>query len=39
VRAADGTDWLHYYGRVPPYSVVLLQLPEIALTEYEPVDY
>jgi len=39
VRAADGTHWLHYYARVPPYSVVLLELPESALAEYDPVDY
>jgi len=39
VRAADGTHWLHCYARVPPYSVVLLELPESALAEFDPVDY
>jgi hypothetical protein len=39
VLAADGTHWLHYYSRVPPYSEVLLELPESALAEYDPVDY
>jgi hypothetical protein len=39
VRDADGTHWLHYYSRVPPYSEVMLELPESALAEYDPVDY
>ena len=39
VRDAGGTHWLHCYSRVPPYSEVMLELPESALAEYDPVDY
>jgi hypothetical protein len=39
VRDADGTHWLHYYSRIPPYSEVMLELPESELSEFEPVDY
>jgi hypothetical protein len=39
VRDSDGAHWLHYYSRVPPYSEVMLELPETELEAFDPVSY
>jgi hypothetical protein len=38
VRDAAGAHWLHFYSRVPPYSEVMLELPETELAAFRPVD-
>jgi hypothetical protein len=39
VRDPDGVHWLHFYSRVPPYSEVILELPETELDSFRPTDY